>query len=96
MPMDQTCTRIGGDTRVNAGVHQWCDGARYVSADRLPGGVFRKISFRGHRTGDIIQAALAGLGPLVMGFGGDREASYFYGQALSEVGMVAATDWDAA
>lgn len=61
-----------------------------------PGGVFRRISFRGHRTGDIIQAALAGLGPLVFGFGGDREANYFYGQALSEAGVIAATDWDAA
>jgi hypothetical protein len=61
-----------------------------------PGGVIRTISFRGHRTGDIIQAALAGLGPIVFGFGGDREANYFYGQALSEVGVIAATDWDAA
>jgi len=61
-----------------------------------PGGVWRKLSFRGHRTGDIIQAAVAGLGPLTLGFGGDREANYFYGQALSEAGVIAATDWDAA
>jgi hypothetical protein len=61
-----------------------------------PGGVFRKISFRGHRTGDIVQAALAGLGPILFRFGTDREANYFYGQALSEVGVIAATDWDAA
>jgi hypothetical protein len=61
-----------------------------------PGGLLRTISFRGHRTGDIIQAALAGLGPILFGFGGDREANYFYGQALSEVGVIAATDWDAA
>jgi hypothetical protein len=25
-----------------------------------PGGVFRKLSFKAHRTGDIVQAALAG------------------------------------
>jgi hypothetical protein len=61
-----------------------------------PGGLFRKISFRTHRTGDIIQAALAGLGPALFGFADDAEARYFYGQAASEVGVIAATDWDAA
>lgn len=43
-----------------------------------------------------MQAALAGLGPILLGFGGDREANYFYGQALSEIGVIAATDWDGA
>ena len=61
-----------------------------------PGGVYRKLSFRGHRTGDIVQAALAGLGPVVLGFGTDPEAKYFYGQAISEAGVIAATDWNAA
>jgi hypothetical protein len=61
-----------------------------------PGGVFRMLSFRAHRTGDIAQAALAGLGPVLFGFGNDPEAKYFYGQAVSEVGVIAATDWDAA
>ena len=61
-----------------------------------PGGVFRTLSFKTHRTGDIAQAALAGLGPMLFGFGRDSEANYFYGQALSEVGVIAATDWDAA
>jgi hypothetical protein len=61
-----------------------------------PGGVFRTLSFRGHRVGDIIQAAVAGLGPVVMGFANEPEATYFYGQALSEAGVIAATDWDAA
>jgi len=61
-----------------------------------PGGVFRVISFKGHRTGDIIQAALAGLGPILFGFGNAPEAKYFYGQAASEAGVIAATDWDAA
>ena len=60
-----------------------------------PGGVFRTLSFRTHRTGDIVQAALAGLGPLLFGFGKDPEAKYFYGQATSEIGVIAATDWDA-
>jgi hypothetical protein len=61
-----------------------------------PGGLFRTLSFKAHRTGDIVQAALAGLGPALFGFAGDREATFFYGQALSEAGVIAATDWDAA
>jgi hypothetical protein len=61
-----------------------------------PGGVYRRLSFKTHRTGDIVQAALAGFGPALFGFSGDPEAKYFYGQALSEAGVIAATDWDAA
>jgi hypothetical protein len=61
-----------------------------------PGGVYRRLSFRTHRTGDIVQAALAGFGPALLGFSGDPEAKYFYGQALSEAGVIAATDWSAA
>jgi hypothetical protein len=60
-----------------------------------PGGVFRTLSFRGHRTGDVAQAALAGLGPVLFGFAKDPEAKYFYGQAASEAGVIAMTDWDA-
>ena len=60
-----------------------------------PGGVFRTLSFHAHRTGDIVQAALAGLGPILFGFAGDPEAKYFYGQAASEAAVIAATDWDA-
>jgi hypothetical protein len=59
-----------------------------------PGGVFRTLSFRAHRIGDIAQAALAGLGPVLFRFAGDREARYFCGQAASEVGVITATDWD--
>jgi hypothetical protein len=61
-----------------------------------PGGLTRTISFKQHRTGDIIQAALAGLGPIALGFGHTPEAKYFYGQALSEVAVIAATDWNGA
>jgi len=60
-----------------------------------PGGLLPLLSFRGHRNADVLQAALAGAGPVLFGFAGDREAAYFYGQAASEVGVVAATDWDA-
>jgi hypothetical protein len=61
-----------------------------------PGGVFRSLSFRAHRTGDIGQAILAGLGPVLFGFADDPEAKFFYGQAASEVAVIGATDWDAA
>jgi hypothetical protein len=60
-----------------------------------PGGIWRKISFPTHGALDVMQASVAGLGPLVMGFGGDEEARAFYGQAMSEVGVIAATDWHA-
>ena len=60
-----------------------------------PGGVWKKISFPMHGALDMVQAAVAGLGPVVMGFSNDPEASAFYGQALSEVGVIAATDWHA-
>lgn len=61
-----------------------------------PGGVARTLSFSGHRNGDIAQAALAALGPLMLGFAAAPEAKYFYGQALSEAGVIATTDWNAA
>jgi hypothetical protein len=60
-----------------------------------PGGVFRTLSFRAHRTGDIVQGALAGVGPVLFGFADDPEAKFFYGQAASEAGVIAATDWNA-
>ena len=61
-----------------------------------PGGIVRVLPFRGHRAGDVVQAAFAGLGPALFGFAGDEEARFFYAQAASEVGVIAATDWDAA
>jgi hypothetical protein len=60
-----------------------------------PGGVWRRISFPMHGALDVVQAAAAGLGPVIMGFGADEEAKAFYGQAISEIGVIAATDWHA-
>jgi len=59
-----------------------------------PGGMYPLLSFRDHRTADIVQAAVTGLGPALMGFGGDEEARYFYGQAAMEAAVISATDWD--
>jgi hypothetical protein len=61
-----------------------------------PGGVVRVLPFRGHRAGDVLQAAFAGLGPALFGFAGDDEAKFFYAQAASEAAVIAGTDWDAA
>src|SRR3954462_11458902 len=61
-----------------------------------PGGLYRTLSFRTHRTGDVLQAVLAGVGPALFGFAKDPEATYFYGQAVSEAAVIAATDWNAA
>jgi len=60
-----------------------------------PGGVWRRISFPMHGAMDVVQASVAGLGPVLLGFAGDPEARAFYGQAASEVGVIAATDWHA-
>lgn len=60
-----------------------------------PGGIWRRISFPTHGALDVAQAALAGVGPLVMGFGDTDEAKFFYGQAVSEVSVISATDWHA-
>jgi hypothetical protein len=60
-----------------------------------PGGVWRRISFPMHGALDVVQASVAGLGPVLMGFAGDPEAKAFYGQAVSEVGVIVATDWHA-
>jgi hypothetical protein len=60
-----------------------------------PGGLWRRIPFPMHGRLDLVQAATAGFGPMLLGFAGDAEATTFYGQAVSELGVVAATDWDA-
>jgi hypothetical protein len=61
-----------------------------------PGGLFRTLSFKTHRTMDIIQAGMSAAGPALLGFAGDPEAQAFHGQALLEGGVIAATNWDAA
>ncbi len=55
----------------------------------------RPINFKMHGTLDAVQAATAALGPVLHGFAGEPEAAFFYGQAASEVAVIASTDWDA-
>jgi hypothetical protein len=61
-----------------------------------PGGIVRVLPFRGHRAGDVLQAAFAGVGAMVFGFAGDEEARFLNPQAASEIRVITATDWDAA
>jgi hypothetical protein len=62
---------------------------------RYPGGLFKVLSFETHGKIDAVQAGMSALGPALLGFGKEKEASFFYGQAALETGVVAATDWNA-
>jgi hypothetical protein len=76
----------------------FANGASVLAVSLLtdyPGGVFRTLSFKTHRTMDIIQAGMSAAGPALLGFAGDPEAQAFHGQALLESGVIAATNWDA-
>ena len=55
----------------------------------------KPVSFKMHGFMDLVQAATAAAAPLLLGFADDPEATFFYSQAGSEVGVVASTDWDA-
>jgi hypothetical protein len=55
----------------------------------------KPINFKLHGTLDAVQATMASLGPVLHGFTDEPEAKWFYGQAANEVGVIAATDWDA-
>jgi hypothetical protein len=55
----------------------------------------RLFSFKQHRTGDIMQAGLAGLGPTLLGFGDEAAALPFRLQAMNEGMVVGLTDWEA-
>ena len=87
------------ETHAGAAKLAFINGAMVLGMSLLtdyPGGVFRVLSFRrAHRAGDMIQAALAGLGPVLFGFASDPEARFFYGQAMSEAAVIATTDWNA-
>jgi hypothetical protein len=54
----------------------------------------KPINFKLHGTLDAVQATTAALGPVLHGFADEPESAFFYGQALNEVAVIAATDWD--
>ncbi len=62
---------------------------------RYPGGVVPAMSFKMHGLMDGVQAAMLAAGPALLGQTDDPDSRYFYGQAALEMGVVAATDWNA-
>lgn len=95
---------IAGGIFVSRG-HKRAATAAFINAGMVAGvsmftdydGDGRKpISFRLHGFLDIVQATTAATAPMLMGFATEAAAAAFYGQASSEVGVVAMTDWAAA
>lgn len=62
---------------------------------RYPGGLFPVMSFKTHGMMDAAQGTMLAAGPAMLGYADDPDAKLFYGQAALEMGVVAATDWDA-
>lgn len=58
-----------------------------------PGGL-KKISFRDHGKGDVMQALTAAAAPSMMGFGSEGAALPFRLQALNEAIVIGITDFD--
>jgi len=80
-----------------AGVLALANGAMICAVSMMtahPGGVWPRVSFKTHRTLDLVQATVAGVGPYLLGFGDQPAASYFFEQAASEMATSAATDGD--
>jgi hypothetical protein len=55
----------------------------------------KPISFETHGTFDLVQAGMASGLPVLLGFGGSAAAMPFQAQALNEIAVVSATDWEA-
>jgi hypothetical protein len=56
----------------------------------------RPISFETHGKVDVIQGFSAAAAPILLGFADEPVASAFFGQAASEAGVLALTDFKAA
>jgi len=54
----------------------------------------KPVSFKLHGAFDALQAVTVTLVPVVLGFGGKREAGFFYAQAFNEVAVIVSTDWN--
>ena len=57
------------------------------------GAAKRLIPFETHGKLDTVQMAMAAVIPTLMGFSATKAASFFHGQAIDEVSVVAMTDW---
>lgn len=55
----------------------------------------KPVSFETHGKVDLVQAGTASGLPVLLGFGGDAASMPFQAQALNEIVVVSATDWEA-
>ena len=62
---------------------------------RYPGGLAPAFGFRTHGRLDLLMAGTNAVGPAVLGFADDAEASWFHATSLMELGVVTATDFGA-
>jgi hypothetical protein len=92
-------TAFGGRKGKRAGIAAMINGGMVLGATLLTdydGDGRRPLSFYTHRKLDIGQLSLAASAPQMFGFSDHAKAWFFRAQALSEVMVVAMTDWDAA
>jgi hypothetical protein len=90
---------FGGRKGKRAGIAAMINGAMVLGATLLTdydGDGRRPLSFYTHRKLDIGQLSLAASAPQMFGFSDQAKAWFFRAQALSEVMVIAMTDWDAA
>lgn len=92
-------TAFGGRHGKRAGIAALINGSIVLGATLLTdydGDGRRPLSFSTHRKLDIGQLSLAASAPQLFGFSEEAKSWFFRGQALSEVAVVAMTDWEAA
>jgi hypothetical protein len=90
---------FGGRKGKRAGVAAMINGGMVLGATLLTdyrGDGSKPLSFYTHRKMDIGQASLAATAPQLFGFSDEVKSWFFRAQALSEVMVIAMTNWDAA
>jgi hypothetical protein len=90
---------FGGSNGKRASIAAFINGGMVLGATLLTdyeGDGRRPLSFYSHRKMDIGQLSLAGSAPQLFGFSDQAKSWFFRAQAMSEVTVLAMTDWDAA
>jgi hypothetical protein len=89
---------FGGRKGKRAGIAAMINGGMVLGATLLTdydGDGRKPLSFYTHRKLDIGQLSLAASAPQMFGFSDQAKSWFFRAQALSEVMVIAMTDWDA-
>jgi hypothetical protein len=90
---------LGGCKGKRAGIPALINGGMVLGATLLTdykGDGSKPLSFYTHRKLDIGQLSLAASAPQLFGYSDQAKSWFFRAQALSEVMVIAMTDWDAA